>query len=643
MATGFAWTQKAPKRSAGAAFGFSGEVAEAKAPAARSRPAAAVASTRGAPAPSPMSSDDPDVDPLDAFMAGITAEISKPGAGGNSTKQAQKGAASWEELESEDPVASYCEAYEHSAAKKQKKDGKEDDDAGEDAANAEGDEEEDGDRRNKAVEPMPPVDHSAIEYATVRTDFYKPHPDVAALGEDEVTSLRRELGVSATGTNVPHPVAAFGHLAQVIGKELMEGIRRHRYVQPTPIQAQAIPAALGGQDVIGIAKTGSGKTMAYLIPMLVHAMDQPALERGEGPIGLVLCPTRELAVQIEQEVFKFNKLCGLRSVTLAGGLSKQEQFKEVKRGCEIAICNPGRLIDIVRMKGVTLQRVTLAVLDEADRMFDMGFEYQVRSIMQNVRPQRQTLLFSATFPPRIERLAREILRQPVRITVGEVGQAAENISQHVAVLDDEEAKWGWLSGKIDGLLAKGQLLIFAKSIASAQAITANLKELAGKTAESLHGDLDQNERMRIMTALRKQKLDIVVATDVAARGLDITTIRSVVSYDVARDIETHTHRIGRTGRAGAAGDAYTLLTGDDSYKKMAAFLVESLEVARQPVSDELRKLAMRYAPFRASVETGKRLADCIAAGKAGGGGGAKGGAKGGKAARAAAVAAAFET
>ncbi|CAE7865715.1 RH24 [Symbiodinium microadriaticum] len=200
---------------------------------------------------------------------------------------------------------------------------------------------------------------------------------------EQIAQARVDLRVSATGSQIVAPVTSFAHLAHVLGREIMEGIRRHGYQQPTAIQAQAIPVALSGRDVIGVAETGSGKTVAYLLPMLVHAIAQPELQKDDGPIGIVLCPTRELAVQIETETFKFNKQLGMRSVTLAGGLSKLEQFKEVKRGAEIAICNPGRLIDVVKMKGCNLQRCTYIVLDEADRMFHMGFEYQVRSIVSD--------------------------------------------------------------------------------------------------------------------------------------------------------------------------------------------------------------------------------------------------------------------
>eukprot|EP00929_Paragymnodinium_shiwhaense_P101706 TRINITY_DN6486_c0_g1_i1.p1 TRINITY_DN6486_c0_g1~~TRINITY_DN6486_c0_g1_i1.p1 ORF type:complete len:698 (+),score=212.24 TRINITY_DN6486_c0_g1_i1:68-2161(+) len=543
-----------------------------------------------------------EVDSFDAFMAEINAEVAKQDAVSTSKKD-KKQAAPWE-LNGTDNVADFFEAHQQGKARKINTagdvvEGNEDSDPEE--------EEEKGDRRDKAIEPLPAVDHSLIKYSMVETEFYKPHPEIASLQGEQLTQLRQELRISATGSNVPNPVASFGHLADSLGKELMQAIRQHGYQQPTSIQAQALPTALSGRDLIGIAETGSGKTAAYLLPMLVHAVAQPELKKDEGPIGVVLCPTRELAIQIEQEVFKFNRQLGLRSVTLAGGMSKLEQFKEIKRGCEVVVCNPGRLIDIVKMKGCNLRRVTFVVLDEADRMFHMGFEYQVRSIMQNVRPSRQTLLFSATFPPKIEKLARDILHQPVRITIGQVGQAALSVEQSVEVLKNDEEKWQLLSKKVDGMLAKGQVLIFVKSIASAEELTQNFTDFLDKKTEFLHGDLDQTERMRILRDYKKRKFDVLIATDVAARGLDIPTIQTVVSYDLARDIETHTHRIGRTGRAGAKGEALTLITQDKENFKMAALLAESIEMNSQFLSEDLKLLAMKHGPYRTAKLSGKKF------------------------------------
>jgi len=262
------------------------------------------------------------------------------------------------------------------------------------------------------------------------------------------------------------------------------------------------------------------------------------------------------------------------------------------------VATPGRLIDIVKLKGCNLQRCTFVVLDEADRMLQMGFEHQIRCIMQNIRPTRQTLLFSATFPPKIARLASDILQQPIRITIGKLGQAAENISQFVEVLNSEEDKWAWLSTRLQGMLAVGQILIFCKSKQGAEALAQRFSDQLQLSASVLHGDLDQDSRTRTLDTFRASNAGVLIATDVASRGLDIPTIRTVISFDVARDMETHTHRIGRTGRAGAEGDAFTLLTTDE--RRMAALLCEHLEQVGSPSSGKLLTLAMQHPPFRAS-------------------------------------------
>jgi len=268
------------------------------------------------------------------------------------------------------------------------------------------------------------------------------------------------------------------------------------------------------------------------------------------------------------------------------------------------------MIDIVKMKGCTLSRCTFVVLDEADRMLEMGFEQQMRSIVQNVRPDRQTLLFSATFPPKIGLVSSDLLDRPIRITIGKLGQAAENITQYVEVLVREDERFPWVCKRIDSMLEKGQVLLFCKSKQRVDELATNFKDILQKTAASLHGDMDQDERTRVLNGFRKREADILIATDLAARGLDVPTIHTVISYDPARDIETHTHRVGRTGRAGAHGDAYTLLIrGEDSGqgqdRRMAAKLVEHLEQIGAPVSHDLLDVAMQYPAFKAQRVAGK--------------------------------------
>ncbi|KAG7220615.1 hypothetical protein INR49_017869, partial [Caranx melampygus] len=447
----------------------------------------------------------------------------------------------------------------------------------------------------KVIMPLPPIDHSEIEYSPFEKNFYNEHEELSSLTGTQVLELRQKLNLRVSGAAPPKPCTSFAHFT--FDEQLMHQIRKSEYTQPTPIQCQGVPIALSGRDMIGIAKTGSGKTAAFIWPMLVHIMDQKELEAGEGPIAVIVCPTRELCQQIHAECKRFGKAYSLRSVAVYGGGSMWEQAKALQEGAEIVVCTPGRLIDHVKKKATSLQRVTYLVFDEADRMFDMGFEYQVRSIASHVRPDRQTLLFSATFRKKIERLARDILTDPIRVVQGDIGEANEDVTQVVELLPSGSDKWNWLTRRLVEFTSSGSVLIFVTKKANCEELATNLTQ-EGYSLGLLHGDMDQSERNKVISDFKKKNLPVLVATDVAARGLDIPSIRTVVNYDVARDIDTHTHRIGRTGRAGEKGVAYTLLTNKDT--TFAGDLVRNLEGANQSVSKELMDLAMQNPWFRKS-------------------------------------------
>lgn len=447
----------------------------------------------------------------------------------------------------------------------------------------------------KIIMPLPPIDHTEIDYAPFEKNFYQEHEELSSLTGTQVIELRQKLNLRVSGAAPPKPCTSFAHFG--FDEQLMHQIRKSEYTQPTPIQCQGVPIALSGRDMIGIAKTGSGKTAAFIWPMLVHIMDQKELEPGEGPIAVIVCPTRELCQQIHAECKRFGKAYSLRSVAVYGGGSMWEQSKALQEGAEIVVCTPGRLIDHVKKKATSLQRVTYLVFDEADRMFDMGFEYQVRSIASHVRPDRQTLLFSATFRKKIERLARDILVDPIRVVQGDIGEANEDVTQVVEMLPNPSDKWSWLTRRLVEFTSSGSVLIFVTKKANSEELATNLTQ-EGYSLGLLHGDMDQSERNKVISDFKKKNLPVLVATDVAARGLDIPSIRTVVNYDVARDIDTHTHRIGRTGRAGEKGVAYTLLTNKDT--SFAGDLVRNLEGANQAVSKELMDLAMQNPWFRKS-------------------------------------------
>lgn len=534
--------------------------------------------------------DDSDSDdPLDAFMAGIEQEVeeeSKAKTKETKKKGEEKGVR--DDIEQEDVEEAYYRYMEENPLAGIQADEAED-------LNVEYDNE--GNiiyvEKSKIIDPLPPIDHSDIDYESFERNFYEEHPDISKLSEQAVKELRDKLDIRVSGLAPPKPVCSFAHFG--FDESLLEAIRKSEYSKPTPIQAQGVPIALSGRDIIGIAKTGSGKTAAFVWPLLVHIMAQKELQPGDGPIGLILAPTRELSQQIYHECKRFGKVYNINTVCAYGGGSMWEQQKACQDGAEIIVATPGRLIDLVKKKATNLRRVTYLVYDEADRMFDMGFEPQVRSIANHVRPDRQTLLFSATFRRKVEKLARDILADPIRVVHGEAGVANEDVTQIVELLPPGPAKWTWLVRRLVEMTTLGSVLIFVTRKANSEELATNLKSRDFKVG-LLHGDMSQIERNEVITAFKKKEFPILVATDVAARGLDIPSIKTVVNYDIARDIDTHTHRVGRTGRAGEKGFAFTLITEKD--KEFAGALVRNLEAANQHVPQPLLDLAMTCPRFR---------------------------------------------
>ncbi|KAA0183756.1 ATP-dependent RNA helicase DDX42 [Fasciolopsis buskii] len=528
-------------------------------------------------------------DPLDKFMENIEEEVRTLDAPHPATKKPAKCNAKGvrDDIEQEDELESYMRFMEENPH------------IGLNADDEEEAYEYDADgniigTEKKMIDPLPPIDHSVINYPPFAKNFYVEHKDISQLSESQVEELRQKLGLRVSGPSPLRPVCAFAHLG--FDEPLIEAIRKAGFTKPTPIQAQAVPVALAGRDVIGIGKTGSGKTAAFLWPMIIHVMDQPPLKLGDGPIGVICAPTRELAQQIYTETKKLAKVYNLTVVCAYGGGSLWEQQKACEAGCEILICTPGRLIDLVKKKSTNLRRTTYLVFDEADKMFNLGFEPQVRSIANHVRPGRQTLLFSATFKRRLERLARDILTDPIRIVEGHLGEANEDITQIVEVFDKMDQKWDWLTRNLVRLTTEGSVLIFVTRKAHSEEVARKLKMRDLKVL-LIHGDMHQSERNTVIQSFKRQEAPILVATDVASRGLDIPSIHNVVNYEVARDIDTHTHRVGRTGRAGMKGTAYTLFVAGKDPADFAACLVQHLESASQSVPPRLLDIAKSCAWF----------------------------------------------
>ncbi len=492
----------------------------------------------------------------------------------------------------------------------------------------------------------------------VQRNFYMEHPAVAALDEREVAAWRRTHHIEVTG-RAPKPVRTFIEAAfpEFITAELeAAGFRA-----PTSIQMQAWPIALSGSDLIGLANTGSGKTLSFVLPALVHIVAQDHLQAGDGPVALVLAPTRELAVQIKAECDRFGASSGVSSTAVYGGVPKGPQQRDLQTGVELVVATPGRLLDFLDAGMTNLRRATYLVLDEADRMLDLGFEPQLRRVMEQARRDRQTLMCSATWPREVERLAREWLHAPLMVTVDRADRLSANarVAQHFKLCNSEVEKHHALlsilgqlgAGNCAGLLhdapttsqlrmlppppsslpaaalppppsssslagvpdgsgagagsvgagsagaggagaggagagggvgssgantvaagvdgaaaGEGQVarvIIFCASKRGCEAARAELRR-RGISAEALHGDKSQQERDWVLQQFRQGSAPVLLATDVASRGLDVKDVRAVVNFDAPAQAEDYVHRIGRAGRAGASGEAYTLLGAADA-------------------------------------------------------------------------------
>ncbi|CAN0878010.1 DEAD-box ATP-dependent RNA helicase 20 [Linum grandiflorum] len=421
-------------------------------------------------------------------------------------------------------------------------------------------------------------------------NFYVESPAVTAMSEREVDEYRLRREITVEGRDVPKPVLSFEDVG--FPEYVMEEVKKAGFKEPTPIQAQGWPMALKGRDLVGIAETGSGKTLAYLLPAIVHVNAQPILAPGDGPIVLVLAPTRELAVQIQQEATKFGASSRIKNTCIYGGVPKGPQVRDLQKGVEIVIATPGRLIDMLESHNTNLRRVTYLVLDEADRMLDMGFEPQMRKIINQIRPDRQTLYWSATWPKEVEQLSRQFLYNPYKVIIGsEDLKANHSIRQHVDIVSENQ-KYNKLVKLLEDIMDGSRILIFMDTKKGCDQITRQLR-MDGWPALSIHGDKSQAERDWVLSEFKSGKNPIMTATDVAARGLDVKDVKYVVNYDFPGSLEDYVHRIGRTGRAGAKGTAYTFFTAANA--RFAKELIGILEEAGQKVSPELASMG-RGAP-----------------------------------------------
>ncbi|KAL5448596.1 ATP-dependent RNA helicase dbp2 [Paraphaeosphaeria minitans] len=448
--------------------------------------------------------------------------------------------------------------------------------------------------------------------------FYKEDPAVTNRDETEVAAFRKEKEITVQGKNVPRPVTTFDEAG--FPSYVMSEVKAQGFPHPTAIQSQGWPMALSGRDVVGVAETGSGKTLTYCLPAIVHINAQPLLAPGDGPIVLILAPTRELAVQIQQEISKFGKSSRIRNTCVYGGVPKGPQIRDLARGVEVCIATPGRLIDMLEAGKTNLRRVTYLVLDEADRMLDMGFEPQIRKIIGQIRPDRQTCMWSATWPKEVRQLASDYQKDFIQVNIGSMELSANHrIQQIVEVVTDFE-KRDRMSKHLETIMndKDNKVLVFTGTKRVADEITRFLRQ-DGWPALSIHGDKQQNERDWVLDQFKTGKSPIMVATDVASRGIDVRNITHVLNYDYPNNSEDYVHRIGRTGRAGAKGTAITFFTTENS--KQARDLVGILTESKQQIDPRLHEMA-RYGGGGGG---GGRWGGGRGRGRGGGGGGWTGG------------------
>lgn len=359
-------------------------------------------------------------------------------------------------------------------------------------------------------------------------------------------------------------------------RRISAAIRAVGYTTPTPIQQQAIPKVLAGRDVMGLAQTGTGKTAAFLLPILQRLTKGPLRQVR----ALIIAPTRELAEQIHQMNVDLGKNTKVRSITVYGGVSRKRQVAALKRGAEIVVACPGRLLDLLGDRSIDLSHVEVLVLDEADRMCDMGFLPDIRRILKHLPKRRQTLFFSATMPNDIRNLADQFLKDPVTVQIGMIAPA-KTVS-HALYPVPHNLKKKLLIAMLDQT-ATGRVLVFTRTKYRARNLARDLSK-GGYRASALQGNMSQNQRRRAISGFRDGKYDILVATDIASRGIDVTDITHVINYDMPDTVNAYTHRIGRTGRAHKSGEAFTFASEDNAsmVRKIEKVLDTKIERRRLP-------------------------------------------------------------
>jgi len=438
----------------------------------------------------------------------------------------------------------------------------------------------------------PPTQEEKANLPVVEKNFYVASAVTKNRSSMEIKKFLAANNITISNGTQLNPILTFSEAT--FPENLQQKLLGQGFDKPTMIQSLTWPYAQAGRDLIGIAKTGSGKTLAFLLPALVHITSLVQVHDRQGckPIALVMLPTRELAQQVESEVTKFAPR-GFRYTCVYGGSPRNHQQKMLRYGCDLLVATPGRLIDFLESGDVNLTACSYLVLDEADRMLDMGFEPQIRQILDFMRPDRQTLMWSATWPQKIRKLAQDFLQNPVHFQVGSTELTANHdIKQNVIVLKDYE-KYDQTLKLMEEITATPdhKTIIFTETKKKCQQVADQLWN-DSFNVECIHGGKSQDQRDRAIRSFRSGEIPVLVATDVASRGIDVVDVRHIVNYDFPKDIESYVQRIGRTARAGQKGTSHSYFTRKDS--KLAGDLIRIMEEAGQQVESDLRQF-QRYS------------------------------------------------
>ncbi|KAK6587400.1 hypothetical protein PZA11_000690 [Diplocarpon coronariae] len=425
--------------------------------------------------------------------------------------------------------------------------------------------------------------------------------------------FKEDFNISTKGGSIPNPMRSWEE--SNLPKRLLDVVAQVGYDQPSAVQRAAIPIALQARDLIGVAVTGSGKTAAFLLPLLVYISELPPLNemtKNDGPYAIILAPTRELAQQIETEAKKFATPLGFTCVSIVGGHSLEEQSYNLRNGAEIVIATPGRLVDCIERRVLVLGQCCYIIMDEADRMIDLGFEESVNKILDalpvtNEKPDtddaedaqamsrhiggkdryRQTMMYTATMPSAVEKIAKKYLRRPAIVTIGNIGEAVETVEQRVEFVSGEDKR----KKRLNEILASGEfqppIIVFVNIKRNCDAVARDIKHM-GFSSVTLHGSKTQEQREAALASIRSGATNVLVATDLAGRGIDVPDVSLVVNFNMSSSIESYTHRVGRTGRAGQSGVAITFLGNEDAdvMYDLKQMLTKS-SISRVP--EELRK------------------------------------------------------